>query len=148
MIPQNTILLSAGLSRLYGNTLSEAKRGIDNRAVFKRSKLRPSVSLDPYLPLHNNSAMTERHLQPELLLGEADRGFIGTIKALKTGPEGSSSHHLERQLIEMGFTEGARVEILHEGAISRDPIAVRIDNVTMALRRREAMSVIVSVAAQ
>ena len=44
----------------------------------------------------------------------------------------------------MGFTEGARVEILHEGAVARDPIAVRVDSVTVALRRREAMAIVVS----
>jgi ferrous iron transport protein A len=43
----------------------------------------------------------------------------------------------------MGFTEGARVEILHQGAIQRDPIAVRVDNITIAVRRREAMAVVV-----
>lgn len=54
-----------------------------------------------------------------------------------------SALELESQLIEMGFVEGARVEILHEGAIRRDPIAVRVDNVTIALRRREAMAIVV-----
>jgi ferrous iron transport protein A len=52
---------------------------------------------------------------------------------------------LERQLIEMGFTEGARVEILHEGALSRDPIAVRVNHITIALRRREALAVVVQI---
>ena len=55
----------------------------------------------------------------------------------------TAAPELERQLIEMGFTEGARVEILHEGAIGRDPIAVRVDNITIAVRRREAMAVVV-----
>jgi ferrous iron transport protein A len=40
------------------------------------------------------------------------------------------------------------VEILHEGAIRRDPIAVRVDNITIALRRSEAMAVIVAVNAE
>jgi ferrous iron transport protein A len=39
--------------------------------------------------------------------------------------------------------EGARVKVLHEGIVGRDPIAVRIENVTIAVRRREAMAVIV-----
>ena len=43
-----------------------------------------------------------------------------------------------------GFVEGARVEILHEGIVGRDPIAVRVDNVTIAVRRREAMAIIVA----
>ncbi len=99
--------------------------------------------LDRHFHLLDNKAMTDETIRNEMLLGAAARGFVGTIKALKTGVSGSASSDLERQLTEMGFTEGARVEILHEGAIARDPIAVRIDNVTIALRRREAMAVIV-----
>lgn len=79
------------------------------------------------------------------VLGNAPRGFCGTIQRLEI-QEGNSSLpalELESQLIEMGFVEGARVEILHEGAIRRDPIAVRVDNVTIALRRREAMAIVV-----
>jgi ferrous iron transport protein A len=79
------------------------------------------------------------------LLGNAPRGFSGTIQGLHVQAGGSSlsAIELESQLIEMGFVEGARVEILHEGAIRRDPIAVRVDNITIALRRREAMAVVV-----
>ncbi|VIO65465.1 hypothetical protein CI1B_05670 [Bradyrhizobium ivorense] len=54
-----------------------------------------------------------------------------------------SPQELEQRLVEMGFVEGARVEILHEGTIRRDPIAVRVDTITIALRRSEAMAVIV-----
>ena len=81
-----------------------------------------------------------------LVLGNAPRGFSGTIQRLEIEEGGSSlsAVELESQLIEMGFVEGARVEILHEGAIRRDPIAVRVNNVTIALRRREAMAIVVS----
>jgi ferrous iron transport protein A len=51
---------------------------------------------------------------------------------------------LERRLVELGFTEGAEVEILHEGLFGRDPIAVRVDGATVAIRRREAMAILVS----
>ena len=34
--------------------------------------------------------------------------------------------------------EGARIGVLHEGAIRRDPIAVRVDDMRIALRRRDA----------
>jgi len=51
---------------------------------------------------------------------------------------------LERRLLELGFVEGATVEILHEGPLGRDPIAVRINDTTIALRRREAMAIIVT----
>lgn len=78
-------------------------------------------------------------------LGHAPRGFCGRIECITVAdgvsdlPEGE----LERRLVELGFTEGARIEILHEGAIGRDPIAVRVNAATVALRRREAMSILV-----
>jgi ferrous iron transport protein A len=82
----------------------------------------------------------------ELRLGTAPRGYRGVIQALRL--EGADlsvpSAELERQLVEMGFVEGATVEILHEGAIKRDPIAIRVNNATIALRRREAMVIVVS----
>lgn len=86
---------------------------------------------------------TSPDTQSELRLGDAPRGFIGTIVALRPETSGSTTHQLEQHLIEMGFTEGARVEILHQGAIKRDPIAVRVDHITIAVRRREAMAVVV-----
>jgi ferrous iron transport protein A len=104
--------------------------------------------LDPPVGLLNNNGRADETHHIDMLLGDAARGFVGTIRALAAGSPGPVSDDLERHLIEMGFTEGARVEILHEGAISRDPIAVRIDNVTIALRRREAMSVVVTAAIQ
>ena len=54
-----------------------------------------------------------------------------------------SAAELESRLIEMGFVEGASVEILHEGMFGKDPIAVRVDNATVAIRRREAMAIMV-----
>jgi ferrous iron transport protein A len=59
--------------------------------------------------------------------------------------EGSSIawHELERRLLEMGFVEGAAIEILHEGPIKRDPIAVRVDETTVAVRRADAVCVVV-----
>ncbi|MBK1838548.1 ferrous iron transport protein A [Azospirillum sp. YIM B02556] len=53
---------------------------------------------------------------------------------------------LERRMIEMGLIEGARVEILHEGFPGADPLAVRIDDHTLALRRAEAHAVLVTLA--
>lgn len=78
-------------------------------------------------------------------LGRAHPGFRGRIDAIDANgnASGLSSEELERRLIELGFVEGASVEILHEGAIGHDPIAVRVDSATVALRRREAMAVLV-----
>jgi ferrous iron transport protein A len=79
-------------------------------------------------------------------LGLARRGYKGVIQHLVAGDAGSalSASELESRLIELGFVEGARVEVLHEGIVGRDPIAVRVENVTIAVRRREAMAIIVA----
>ena len=90
--------------------------------------------------------MTEAHdIARQLPLGRAPRGYVGTIHRLAAGEVASAlpRDELESRLIELGFVEGARVEILHEGILGRDPIAVRVDNVTIAIRRREAMAIIV-----
>jgi ferrous iron transport protein A len=83
-----------------------------------------------------------------IALGDAHVGFRGRIHALRTegAATGLSEQELERRLIELGFVEGARVELLHEGLFGRDPIAVRVADTTIALRRREAMAVLVNVA--
>ncbi|MDO9224275.1 MAG: FeoA family protein, partial [Caulobacter sp.] len=50
-----------------------------------------------------------------------------------------TAEELERRLLELGFVEGARVEVLHEGLFGRDPMALRLDDsMRVALRRREA----------
>jgi ferrous iron transport protein A len=79
-------------------------------------------------------------------LGLAQRGFRGHIDAIAVGADhsGVPAAEIERRLLELGFVEGATVEILHEGPIGRDPIAVRVNDCTIALRRREAMAIIVS----
>jgi ferrous iron transport protein A len=84
--------------------------------------------------------------RPQLPLGLTKRGYSGVIQRLAGSDSGSalSAIELESRLIELGFVEGARVEVLHEGVIGRDPIAVRVENVTLAIRRREAMAIIVA----
>jgi ferrous iron transport protein A len=89
-------------------------------------------------------------------LGCMHLGFKGRISAIQSsngsGHSGNGSDRpvedLESRLIELGFVEGAEVEVLHEGLLGRDPIAVRVDGVTIALRRREAMAIIVTSAAE
>jgi ferrous iron transport protein A len=78
-------------------------------------------------------------------LGAAAVGFKGRIRAVqvRTGDHGLSAAELERRLIELGFVEGARVEVLHQGLFGRDPIAVRVNETTIALRRREAAALLV-----
>jgi ferrous iron transport protein A len=75
-------------------------------------------------------------------LGEAQPGDRGVIIDVQPGvassEHGVDVNELHRRLLEFGFVEGARVEVLHEGAIRRDPIAVRLDDMRIALRRRDA----------
>jgi ferrous iron transport protein A len=84
--------------------------------------------------------------RPQLPLGLARRGYTGVIQQLSATDAGSTLPDvgLESRLIELGFVEGARVEVLHEGIVGNDPIAVRVENVTIAVRRREAMAIIVA----
>ena len=79
-------------------------------------------------------------------LGLARKGFRGRIDTIAAAANASDvkAAELERRLLELGFVEGAQVEILHEGPLGRDPIAVRVNNTTIALRRREAMAVLVA----
>jgi len=79
-------------------------------------------------------------------LGLAKRGFCGHIAAIHVadGADGLSAAELEQRLLELGFVEGAAVEVLHEGPLGGDPIAVRVAGTTIALRRREAMAILVS----
>ena len=68
-----------------------------------------------------------------------DRGVIVQVRAdLAVTEHGVDREELQRRLLEFGFVEGAEIEVLHEGLIGRDPIAVRLDNMRVALRRRDA----------
>jgi len=91
------------------------------------------------------TTIDQNETPPQMRLGLARRGYSGVIHHLDAEEVNSSlsAFELESRLIELGFVEGVRVEVLHEGIIGRDPIAVRIENVTVAVRRREAMAVIV-----
>ncbi len=73
-------------------------------------------------------------------LGQMPQGSVGRILAVS----GMGDHEVERGLLEMGFVEGACVEVLHYGLLGRDPLAVRINqSMTVALRQVEANVVLV-----
>jgi ferrous iron transport protein A len=78
-------------------------------------------------------------------LSTAKPGDVGTIVDVRAeshpGDHGVGVEELQRRLLEFGFVEGARIEVLHEGAIWRDPIAVRLDDMRIGLRRRDAEDV-------
>ncbi len=72
-----------------------------------------------------------------------DKGIITDVRAEGTLAEhGVEASELQRRLLEFGFVEGAHVEVIHEGAIGGDPIAVRLDDMRVALRRRDADEVL------
>jgi ferrous iron transport protein A len=83
--------------------------------------------------------------QTLVVLGSAPIGFVGRICEVKAPVDtgGLSEAELERRLIELGFVEGALVEVLHQGPFGRDPIAIRVDESTVAVRRRDASAIMV-----
>lgn len=79
-------------------------------------------------------------------LSDLNRGEEATILGFEAGrcKDIEFARDLEDRLLEIGFEEGLDVKILHEGPVSRDPIAVRIGQMTVALRRMEAAAVKIS----
>ena len=92
------------------------------------------------------SAIRTANGQHRMPLGLARKGFRGRIDAIAAVDDlsGVTAAELERHLLERGFVEGAKVEVLHEGPLGRDPIAVRVNDTTIALRRCEAMAILVT----
>jgi len=78
-------------------------------------------------------------------LSSGRKGFAGVIAEVRPGAAagGVGGAEIERRLLEMGLVEGAPIEIVHEGLFGRDPIAVKLADRTVALRRREARAVMV-----
>lgn len=80
-------------------------------------------------------------------LGLGQQGVVRGIDA--AGHVGGiEPSELERRLLEMGFVEGAKVQVLHEGLFGRDPMAVRLDDMRVALRRRDAEVILLEAAAE
>ena len=46
-----------------------------------------------------------------------------------------------RRLRNLGLDEGVRIEALHGGPIGRDPLAIRIGRMTVAIRRAHAQTI-------
>ncbi len=94
--------------------------------------------------------MSDAHKDPTIIpLGGGHKGLRGIVVAVggaeinKALDDDPFAEELERRLLEIGFVEGAEVEILHEGFIGKDPIAVRVDDMSVALRRREANIILI-----
>jgi ferrous iron transport protein A len=65
-------------------------------------------------------------------LGKLRKGQSGVITSVPTD---------QTRLLEMGFIEGSRIEIMHEAPWGKDPIIVRVRGALIALRRQEADAV-------
>jgi len=70
-------------------------------------------------------------------LGTCKPGYAGTITGFASDDKNIESALVE-QLREMGFSEGLDIAILHQNPFGKDPIAVRVDSMTIALRRQQA----------
>ena len=72
------------------------------------------------------------------------QGVIVDVQAQTDGVDhGVDAAELQRRLLEFGFVEGARIEVIHEGGVGHDPIAVKLDDMRIALRRRDAGDVMI-----
>ncbi len=93
--------------------------------------------------MNATTPMEERLLQS---LGTLRPGTRGTIVHFDILAEDGSHSDLADRLREIGFAENLEVEVLHQSPFGRDPIAVRVGKMTIALRRKEANIVKVQVA--
>jgi ferrous iron transport protein A len=84
---------------------------------------------------------------PSVSLGSLRKGARGVVTdvrddAQSLGDEAQST--VSRRLLELGFIPGEAIEVVEEIWPGGDPIAVRLGNTTFALRRREAVAVMVA----
>ena len=82
--------------------------------------------------------MTEMTPCDALALDQLPLGHAATIAAIAWAElsEGDA-----KRLRQFGFDAGVRVEPLHLGPFGRDPLAVRVGRMTVAIRRRHAAAV-------
>lgn len=65
-------------------------------------------------------------------------GRVARVAGFATLPADTAA-----RLLELGFDEGAEVEALHRAPLG-DPLAVRVDNTTVALRRALARAILLA----
>ena len=59
-------------------------------------------------------------------------------RAVIAGIDRDGDPRTVRRLYELGFDEGVDVQVLHRGPVGGCPIALRVGNMTVALRRAQA----------
>lgn len=85
--------------------------------------------------IDNHSHLDNKHMT-ETTLGNLIKGQKGLVVGFKR-------QDLLSRLLALGVAEGMECEVLQEGWWGKDPIAVRLETFTLALRRKEAHSILV-----
>ena len=81
------------------------------------------------------------HSEP-LTLDRLERGLPARVVSVGWAELGETEAN---RLRHFGFDEGAKVELLHQGPFGRDPLAIRIGRMTVAIRRSHALAVRVQI---
>ncbi len=76
-------------------------------------------------------------------LDQLERGTTALIAGVDWTMLGASEG---RRLRELGFDEGVSVRALHSGPFGRDPLAIEVGRMTIAMRRKVARAVSVEIA--
>lgn len=79
------------------------------------------------------------HFQPETT--SLDRLAIGRRARIAAIDWGSLDASEASRLRNFGFDEGVVVEALHLGPLGKDPMAIRVGRMTVAIRRKHAGAV-------
>ena len=79
------------------------------------------------------------HFQPDSV--SLDRLALGSRARIASIDWESLDPSEAGRLRQFGFDEGVMVEALHLGPFGRDPIAVRVGRMTVAIRRKHAAAV-------
>ena len=79
------------------------------------------------------------HFKPETV--SLDQLALGTKAHVASVDWGALEQAEANRLKHFGFDEGVAVEALHLGPFGRDPIAIRVGRMTVAIRRRHAGAV-------
>ena len=75
-------------------------------------------------------------------LGLMKPGSTGIVSEI-TADASDESFMIAERLREMGFGEGLKVEVRHDSPFGRDPMAVRVGGMLVALRRKEAAQIMI-----
>ena len=85
------------------------------------------------------------HFQPESV--SLDQLQIGLRASIASIDWDTLEHGEAARLRHFGFDEGVTVEPLHLGPFGRDPLAIRVGRMTVAIRRSHARAVRVNLTA-